>query len=77
VNKIFYKVVYHHIIYIYDFLVNLDNFFAMVYMGFHESCSFHLICSRYTIYLAQDSGTTYFSFKKFGLSPSTMKNVQI
>jgi hypothetical protein len=43
-DKIFYKVVYHHIIYICDFLVNLDNFFAMVYMAFHERCGFHLIC---------------------------------
>jgi hypothetical protein len=25
------------------FLVNLDDFFAMVCMGFHEGCSFHLI----------------------------------
>ena len=27
-EKIFYKVVYHHIIYMYNFLVNLDNFFC-------------------------------------------------
>ena len=27
-DKIFYKVVYHHIIYICDFLMNLDDFFA-------------------------------------------------
>jgi hypothetical protein len=42
-DKILYKVVYHHIIYIYDFLVNLDNFFAVVCTGFHEACGFHLI----------------------------------
>jgi len=33
--KIFYKVVYHHIIYMCDFLVNLDDFllwFARVFM---------------------------------------------
>ena len=35
-DKIFYKVVYHHIIHMCDFLVNLDDFFAMVYMGFHS-----------------------------------------
>ena len=29
-DKIFYKVVYHHIIYMCDFLVNLDDFFVMV-----------------------------------------------
>jgi len=34
--KIFYKVVYHHIIYIYDFLVNLDDFLAVVCTEFHE-----------------------------------------
>jgi len=29
--------------------VNLDDFFAMVYMGFHENCDFHQICSHYII----------------------------
>jgi hypothetical protein len=24
--------------------MNLDDFFAMVCMGFHEGCGFHLIC---------------------------------
>ena len=28
------------------FLVNLDDFFAVVYTGFHESCGFHQICSQ-------------------------------
>jgi hypothetical protein len=27
-DKIFYKIVYHHIIYMYDFLVNLYDFLA-------------------------------------------------
>ena len=40
-NKIFYKIVYHHIIYMCDFLVNLDNIFAVICMSFHESCGFH------------------------------------
>ena len=37
-DKIFYKIVYHHIIYMCDFWVNLDNFFAVIYTGFHEGC---------------------------------------
>ena len=36
-DKIFYKVVYHHIISMCDFLVNLDDFFAVVCMSFHSS----------------------------------------
>ena len=32
-DKIFYKVVYHYIIYMCDFLVNLDDFFIMVCTG--------------------------------------------
>ena len=44
-DKIFYKIVYYHIIYICDFLVNLDNYFAIVCMGFHKSYGFHQICS--------------------------------
>ena len=39
-DKIFYKVVYHHIIYICIFLVNLDDFFAVVCTDFHKSYSF-------------------------------------
>ena len=35
-DKIFYKIVYHHIIYMCDFLVNLNNIFAVVCTGFHE-----------------------------------------
>ena len=48
-NKIFYKIVYHHIIYMCDFLVNLNDFF---YRGLHEfsrSCGFHQICSLITM----------------------------
>ena len=43
-DKIFYKVVYHHIIYMCDFLVNLDDSFAVVCTNFHEGCGFHQIC---------------------------------
>jgi hypothetical protein len=35
-DKIFHKVVYHYIIYMCDFLVNLDDFFTMICMDFHE-----------------------------------------
>jgi hypothetical protein len=36
------------IIYLYDFLVNLDYFFfVVVCTSFHESCGFHQICSPY------------------------------
>jgi len=40
---IFYKVVYHHIIYMCDFFVNLDDFFTVVCTGFHEV----MVCTRY------------------------------
>ena len=40
-NKIFYKVVYHHIIYMCVFLVNLDDLFAMVCTSFYEDYGFH------------------------------------
>ena len=39
-DRIFYKIVYHHIIYIVDFFVNLDDFFVVVYMDFHEGLVF-------------------------------------
>ena len=42
-HKIFYKVVYQYIIYMCDFLVNLDDFIAVVCTGFHEDCGFHQI----------------------------------
>ena len=48
-DKIFYKIVYYHIIYICDFLVNLDVFFVVVYTDFHECYSFHQICSLYCV----------------------------
>jgi len=38
-----YKIVYHHIIYMCDFLVNLDDFFVVVCTGFHEV----VVCTRY------------------------------
>jgi len=46
-DKIFYKIMYHHIIYMCDFLVNLDNFFAVVCTSFHEGCGFHQIFSLF------------------------------
>jgi hypothetical protein len=46
-DKIFYKVVYHHIIYMCDFFVNLDDFFAVVCTSFHEDCGLHQIRSLY------------------------------
>jgi hypothetical protein len=45
-DKIFYKVVYHHNIYMFDFLVNLDDFFVVVCTSFYESCDLHQICSH-------------------------------
>ena len=44
-DKIFYKIVYHHIIYMCDFFVNLDDFFTVICTGFHEGRGFHQICS--------------------------------
>ena len=35
-DKIFYKAVYHHIIYLCDFLVNLNDFFIVIYTSFYE-----------------------------------------
>ena len=35
-DKIFYKIVYHHIICMYDFLVILDDFFVVVCTSFYE-----------------------------------------
>ena len=29
------------------FLVNLDDFFVVIYTGFHEDCGFHQICSQF------------------------------
>ena len=40
-GKIFYNIIYQHIIYMCDFLVNLDDFFAVVCTGFHENCGLH------------------------------------
>ena len=44
-DKIFYKVVDHYIIYMCDFLVNLDDFFAVICTSFHEDCDLHQIHS--------------------------------
>ena len=48
-DKIFYKVVYHRIIYMCDFFMNLDNFIAVVCTGFSWSRGFHRICSHFKI----------------------------
>ena len=42
-DKKFYKVVYHHIIYMCGFFVNLNNFFTVVCTSFHEVYDFHPI----------------------------------
>ena len=42
-DKIFYKILYHHIIYMCDFFVNLKDFFTMICTSFHEDCGFHKI----------------------------------
>ena len=42
-DKIFYKIAYHHIIYMCDFFMNLYNFFVVVCTGFHEV----VVCTRY------------------------------
>ena len=42
-DKIFYKIVYFHIIYICDFLVNLDDFFTVICTYFHKIYGFHQI----------------------------------
>ena len=41
----------HHIIYMCDFFVNLDDFFAMIYTDFHEDYGFQHICSLYVFTL--------------------------
>ena len=46
-DKIFYKIVYHQIIYMCDFLMNLYNFFAVVCTDFHEI----VVCTRYVPYI--------------------------
>jgi hypothetical protein len=39
-DEIFYKVMYRHIIFTFNCLVNLDDFFTVVCMSFHKSCGF-------------------------------------
>ena len=43
-DKIFYKIVYHYIIYMCHFFVNLDDFFIVVCTNFYDKCGFHHIC---------------------------------
>jgi len=45
-DMIFYKVVYHHIIYMCDFFREFRWLFFVVYTSFHEHCSFHRIRSQ-------------------------------
>ena len=45
-DRIFYKVVYHYIIYMCDFFLNLDDIFVVVYTSFHKDCGFHWIRPR-------------------------------
>jgi len=40
-DKIFYKGVYHHIIYMCDFFGEFRRIFSVVCMGFHEGCGLH------------------------------------
>jgi len=64
-DKIFYKIVYHNIIYMCDFfLVNLDDFFAVVCTGFHEV----VVCTRYVPHLFSFSLPTVIEWT-FGLMP--------
>jgi len=42
-DRIFCKIVYHHIIYMCDFFVNLDDFFVVVCTNFYEGRGFHQI----------------------------------
>ena len=44
-DKIFYKIVYHRISTCVIFLVNLDDFFVVIYINFHENSGLHLIHS--------------------------------
>ena len=50
-EKIFYKVVYYHIIYMYDFVINLDDFFAVFCTSFHENYGFHRIYNKIAVRL--------------------------
>ena len=40
-DNIFYKVVYHHIIYMCDFFGEVRRLFVVVCTGFHEGCGLH------------------------------------
>ena len=42
------------------FLVNLDDFFAVVCTDFHEGCGFHQICSPLGVGQTVRTGTTVF-----------------
>ena len=46
-DKIFYKGVYHHIIYMCDFFSEFRQFFIIIYTNFHKNYGFHQICSLY------------------------------
>ena len=42
-DLIFYKVVYHHIIYMCDFFDEFKQLFVVIYMSFHKV----VVCTRY------------------------------
>jgi hypothetical protein len=46
-DKIFYKIVYHHIIYMCDFFDEFIQLFTVVCTGFHEV----VVCTRYVPYI--------------------------
>ena len=45
-DKIFYKIVYHRIIYMCVFFINLDDFFVVICTSFHEC----LVSTRYVLF---------------------------
>ena len=53
-DKIFYKIVYHHIIYMCDFFVNLDDSFVIVCTSFHKD----LVSTKYVLHY---SNTSFFN----------------
>ena len=75
-DKIFCKVVYHHIIYTCDFLVNLDDVFVVICTSFYESCGFHQICFNALVGQAKIWHTTE-NLAVFGFVPRFGQLVKI
>ena len=46
-DKVFYKIVYYHIIYMCDFFGDFRQLFYRGLYGFSQSCGLHQICSHY------------------------------